>query len=148
MLAGGWGGWVGNRARAGAAARAPTLTTTCPHARPLNHPPHPPPHTQILPRQNEKDPSRVDVDVMVREKPVQTADIEAEWSIAPGERGVRGGRAGARGKLRCRLPRHPPTHPPTRPPPPPLPPGDSGRPSLVSLVPGGTILYENRNLFK
>lgn len=25
--------------------------------------------------------------------------------------------------------------------------GDSGRPGLVSLVPGGTITYENRNLF-
>lgn len=40
---------------------------------------------QILPRQNEKDPSRVDVEVMVREKPTQTADVEAEWGIAPGE---------------------------------------------------------------
>ena len=40
---------------------------------------------QILPRQNEKDPSRVDVEVLVREKPMQTADVEAEWSIAPGE---------------------------------------------------------------
>lgn len=39
---------------------------------------------QILPRQNEKDPSRVDVEVMVREKPTQTADVEAEWSVAPG----------------------------------------------------------------
>jgi hypothetical protein len=41
---------------------------------------------QILPRQNEKDPTRVDVEVMVREKPMQTADIEAEWGIAPGQR--------------------------------------------------------------
>jgi hypothetical protein len=40
---------------------------------------------QILPRQNEKDPSRVDVEVMVREKPTQTADVEAEWGIAPGD---------------------------------------------------------------
>ena len=39
---------------------------------------------QILPKQNDKDPSRVDVDVLVREKPMQTADVEAEWSIAPG----------------------------------------------------------------
>lgn len=64
-------------------------------------------NVQILPRQNEKDPSRVDVEVMVREKPTQTADIEAEWGIAP---------------------------------------GDNGKPGIVSLVPGGTITYENRNL--
>lgn len=25
--------------------------------------------------------------------------------------------------------------------------GDTGKPGLVSLVPGGTITYENRNLF-
>ena len=64
-------------------------------------------NVQVFPRQNEKDPSRVEVDVMVREKPVQTADLEMEWQVAP---------------------------------------GDSGRPSLVSLVPGGTITYEHRNL--
>ncbi len=40
---------------------------------------------QVFPRQNEKDPSRVEVDVMVREKPIQTADIEMEWQVAPGE---------------------------------------------------------------
>ena len=73
----------------------------CPPARPWRTPllptepplllllpaPHRTPHCyclQILPRQNEKDPSRVDVEVMVREKPMQTADIEAEWGIAPG----------------------------------------------------------------
>ena len=44
---------------------------------------------------------------MVREKPVQTADVEMEWQVAP---------------------------------------GDSGRPSLVSIAPGGTITYEHRNL--
>lgn len=66
-------------------------------------------NVQILPRQNERDPSRVEVDVMVREKPTQTADLELEWAVAP---------------------------------------GDTGRPSLVSVVPGGTITYENRNLFR
>ncbi|PSC70609.1 chaperonin 60B2 [Micractinium conductrix] len=65
-------------------------------------------NVQILPRQSEKDQSRVEVEVMVREKPMQTADVETEWGVAP---------------------------------------GDSGRPGLVSLVPGGTITYENRNLF-
>lgn len=64
-------------------------------------------NVQVFPRQNEKDPSRVEVDVMVREKPVQTADLEMEWQVAP---------------------------------------GDNNRPSLVSLVPGGTITYEHRNL--
>ena len=64
-------------------------------------------NVQVFPRQNEKDPSRVEVDVMVREKPVQTADLEMEWQVAPGE---------------------------------------NNRPSLVSLVPGGTITYEHRNL--
>jgi len=28
-----------------------------------------------------------------------------------------------------------------------FPAGDSGKPGIVSLVPGGTITYENRNLF-
>ena len=64
-------------------------------------------NVQVFPRQNEKDPSKVEVDVMVREKPVQTADMELEWQVAP---------------------------------------GDNNRPSLVSLVPGGTITYEHRNL--
>lgn len=64
-------------------------------------------NVQVFPRQNEKDPSRVEVDVMVREKPVQTADVEMEWQVAP---------------------------------------GDSGAPALVSLVPGGTITYEHRNV--
>jgi outer membrane protein assembly factor BamA len=64
-------------------------------------------NVQVFPRQNERDPSRVEVDVMVREKPVQTADVELEWQVAP---------------------------------------GDDNRPSLVSLVPGGTVTYEHRNL--
>lgn len=64
-------------------------------------------NVQVFPKQNEKDPSRVEVDVMVREKPLQTADLEMEWAVAP---------------------------------------NDNNRPSLVSLVPGGTITYEHRNL--
>ena len=64
-------------------------------------------NVQVFPRQNEKDPSRVEVDVMVREKPLQTADLEMEWQVAP---------------------------------------GDNNRPALVSIVPGGTITYEHRNL--
>jgi hypothetical protein len=64
-------------------------------------------NVQVFPKQNEKDPSRVEVDVMVREKPLQTADVEMEWAVAP---------------------------------------NDNNRPSLVSIVPGGTITYEHRNL--
>ena len=64
-------------------------------------------NVQVFPKQNEKDPSRVEVDVMVREKPLQTADVEMEWAVAP---------------------------------------NDANRPSLVSIVPGGTITYEHRNL--
>ena len=64
-------------------------------------------NVQVFPKQNEKDPSRVEVDVMVREKPLQTADLEMEWAVAP---------------------------------------NDNNRPSLVSLIPGGTITYEHRNL--
>lgn len=41
-------------------------------------------NVQILPRQNERDPGKVEVDIMVREKPMQTADIEAEWALAAG----------------------------------------------------------------
>ncbi|GAB4821994.1 hypothetical protein N2152v2_009040 [Parachlorella kessleri] len=63
-------------------------------------------NVQILPRQNERDTSKIEVDVMVREKPTETADIEGEWGLAAGE---------------------------------------SGYPALVSLIPGGTIAYENRN---
>ena len=51
----------------------------------------------MLPRQQEQDPSKIDVDVMIKERPMQTAEIEAEWSIAP---------------------------------------NDSGKPTIVSLVPG------------
>jgi outer membrane protein assembly factor BamA len=42
-------------------------------------------NVQVFPRQNERDPSRVEVDVMVREKPTQTADVECEWQVAPSE---------------------------------------------------------------
>ena len=67
---------------------------------------------------------------MVREKPMQTADVEAEWSVAPGV------------PRRC-VPRFQMVKVMTRS----ACAGDSGRPGLVSYVPGGTITYENRNLF-
>ena len=50
---------------------------------------------------------QVDVDVMVKERPMRTADLECEWQVAP---------------------------------------GDKGRPSLVSIVPGGSLTFEHRNI--
>lgn len=41
-------------------------------------------NVQILPRQSERDPTKVEVDVMVKEKPLQVADIETEWALAAG----------------------------------------------------------------
>jgi hypothetical protein len=126
---------------------------------------------QILPRQNEKDPTRVDVEVMVREKPMQTADIEAEWGIAPGQQapcllpcavllghapgGFALNHALPAGHMLLPAPLLIITHKRTNQcpcPAPALPPAlspaaDNGKPGLVSLVPGGTITYENRNLF-
>lgn len=52
---------------------------------------------QVLPKQNERDLTKIEVDVMVKERPLQTVEIETEWQIAP---------------------------------------EDSGRPGLVSFVPG------------
>ncbi len=52
---------------------------------------------------------QVDVDVMVKERPMRTADLECEWQVAP---------------------------------------GDKGRPALVSLVPGGSLTFEHRNIAK
>jgi hypothetical protein len=53
--------------------------------------------SQVLPRQRQQDESKMDVEVMVKERPMQTSEVECEWSIAP---------------------------------------NDSGRPTLVSVIPG------------
>ena len=50
---------------------------------------------------------QVDVDIMVKERPMKSADIEAEWQIAP---------------------------------------GPSGRAAVASIVPGGTLTFEHRNI--
>lgn len=42
---------------------------------------------QILPRQNPKDESKIDVDIIVKERPMRTAEIECEWAIAPDDAG-------------------------------------------------------------
>ena len=43
--------------------------------------------TQVLPRQRQTDESKIDVEVMVKERPMQTSEIECEWSIAPSDNG-------------------------------------------------------------
>ena len=64
-------------------------------------------NAQVAPRPDENDPSKVQVDIMLRERPVRTAETELEWSIAL---------------------------------------GDGGRPDFVSVRPGGSVLFEHRNL--
>ena len=66
-------------------------------------------NVQVVPKPDELDQSKVEVDVVLRERPLKTAEVEAEWGIAPGE---------------------------------------GGRPDLVSLVPGGSVFFEHRNLDK
>lgn len=44
-------------------------------------------NVQVLPKQSPKDETRIDVDVMVRERPLRTAEINAEWGFAPGPSG-------------------------------------------------------------
>ena len=64
---------------------------------------------QVVPKANSRDEKKIDVDIMLKERPMKTAEVECEWSIAPGER---------------------------------------GQPALVSLVPGGALMFEHRNLAK
>ena len=64
-------------------------------------------NVQVVPRPDENDPSKVQIDIMLRERPVRTAETELEWGIAP---------------------------------------GDGGRPDFVSVRPGGSVLFEHRNL--
>ena len=49
----------------------------------------------------------MDVDIMVKERPMKSADLEAEWQIAP---------------------------------------GNNGKPMLASIVPGGSLTFEHRNI--
>lgn len=42
---------------------------------------------QVMPRQQQRDESKIDVEVMVKERPMQTAEVECEWSIAPNDNG-------------------------------------------------------------
>jgi len=40
-----------------------------------------------MPRQQQRDESKIDVEVMVKERSMQTAEVECEWSIAPNDNG-------------------------------------------------------------
>lgn len=64
-------------------------------------------NVQVVPKPDEADPSKVQVDIVLKERPMKAAEAELEWGVAP---------------------------------------GDGGRPDLVSLVPGGSVFFEHRNL--
>ncbi len=42
---------------------------------------------QVVPKQNARDETKIDVEVMVKERPMKTADLQLEWSLAKGESG-------------------------------------------------------------
>ena len=44
---------------------------------------------QVYPKQVDpgKDPAKIDVDIMVKERPMRTAEVECEWAIAPDDAG-------------------------------------------------------------
>ena len=42
---------------------------------------------QVVPKQNQQQETRIDVEVMVKERPMKTADLQLEWSLAKGESG-------------------------------------------------------------
>lgn len=44
-------------------------------------------NVQVVPKPDERDPSKIQVDILLRERPTKTAETELEWSIAPGEDG-------------------------------------------------------------
>ena len=46
-------------------------------------------NVQVYPKQVDpaKDPSKIDVDIMVKERPMRTAEVECEWAIAPDDAG-------------------------------------------------------------
>ena len=41
----------------------------------------------MVPKQNMQNETRIDVEVMVKERPMKTADLQLEWSLAKGESG-------------------------------------------------------------
>lgn len=43
---------------------------------------------QVMPKPNPKDETKVDVDVMVKERPMKTADVDLSWGLAPNANGI------------------------------------------------------------
>lgn len=41
-----------------------------------------------MPKPNQKDETKVDVDVMVKERPMKTADVDLSWGLAPNSHGI------------------------------------------------------------
>lgn len=41
-----------------------------------------------MPKPNPKDETKVDVDVMVKERPMKTADVDLSWGLAPNAHGI------------------------------------------------------------
>ena len=39
---------------------------------------------QVVPKPDDQDQGKVQVEIMLRERPVKTAETELEWSMAPG----------------------------------------------------------------
>ncbi|KAK3264374.1 Protein toc75-3, chloroplastic [Cymbomonas tetramitiformis] len=44
-------------------------------------------NVQVVPKPNEEEQSKVDVDIVLKERPLKTAEVELEWGIAPGDKG-------------------------------------------------------------
>lgn len=44
-------------------------------------------NVQVVPKPDEEDPQKVEVDIVLKERPLKTAEVELEWGIAPGEGG-------------------------------------------------------------
>ena len=43
---------------------------------------------QVMPKPNPRDDTKVDVDVMVKERPMKTADVDLSWGLAPNSNGI------------------------------------------------------------
>lgn len=43
---------------------------------------------QVMPKPNARDDTKVDVDVMVKERPMKTADVDLSWGLAPNSKGI------------------------------------------------------------
>jgi len=44
-------------------------------------------NVQVVPKPDDDDPQKVAVDIVLKERPLKTAEVELEWGIAPGDKG-------------------------------------------------------------